>query len=241
MPDRPDWSKYLPGSERHPLEDLGELAARLNSPVTFDRRGEVIWVDDFSTGLTRWRGAGTGGNSDVTVDADYSYWSGYSAKLYADGVVGGSAGLFRYFSPPKLGKWGFEIAIAFFSDFYWSQMSMVWDDGSDVYIGTIRLDNDSNELQYYGSDGHYHKIVDLSTLHYDYGLYHLLKVVIDFENKTYERVIFNETEYDLTAHAIETAVTGNVPLKYVNINLTSDKANPDTARLGAAIVTANEP
>jgi len=51
MPDAPDWYKYLPGSDRYILEDMGELAARLRSPITYDRRGEVLYFDMMEHGL----------------------------------------------------------------------------------------------------------------------------------------------------------------------------------------------
>ena len=36
------------------LTDLGELAVRLGSPVSFDRRGDVVMMETFEDGLDAW-------------------------------------------------------------------------------------------------------------------------------------------------------------------------------------------
>ncbi|GAG01299.1 unnamed protein product, partial [marine sediment metagenome] len=66
--DMPDDYKWLPGSTRFPLSDIGELAVRLGSLCSYDRRGEVIFIDDFGHGVNGYvlSHVGTGGKILVT-------------------------------------------------------------------------------------------------------------------------------------------------------------------------------
>lgn len=50
----PDWGEYSPQEVVSKLLDNAELAARLGSPVLFDRRGTVIFMDDFNCGVNHW-------------------------------------------------------------------------------------------------------------------------------------------------------------------------------------------
>ena len=61
----PDYGTQGPVSTVHSIQDLGELAVRLGSIVTFDRRGNVLWLDGFDSGIGAWS---KGGNVNYSVD-----------------------------------------------------------------------------------------------------------------------------------------------------------------------------
>jgi len=51
----PDWGVTAGARTVYQMTDLGELAVRLGSIVTHDRRGDVIFLEDFEEGMGRWR------------------------------------------------------------------------------------------------------------------------------------------------------------------------------------------
>lgn len=241
MPDRPDWSKYLIGSERHSLQDMGELAVRLGSPVTYDRRGEVIWYDIFAHGLTPWNPVIVGGGCSVSLDVDYAPFSGYCVKLYTAGVENDRAVMYRYFAAPEVNKWGIEVAVALFDAYKEFRFQLQRYDGTYRYTARIRLNETASEIQLVTTNAATVKIDDLVDLTYENGVYHLMKLVADMSTNEYERFIFNQTEYNISGNSLYITEEEHVPLSEVIISNETDANEGATMRIGRVIVTANEP
>jgi len=79
----PDWGEYAPQSEVEKSLDVAELAARLGSPCLYDRRGTVIFMDNFSTGINRWE-INALNTTDIFPSAKNPFISGYSLAFYDD-------------------------------------------------------------------------------------------------------------------------------------------------------------
>jgi len=56
----PDWGVTASKKTIYSLHDMGELAVRLGSIVSFDRRGDVIFSDSFQNGLGKVYASGVG-------------------------------------------------------------------------------------------------------------------------------------------------------------------------------------
>ncbi|GAH57763.1 unnamed protein product, partial [marine sediment metagenome] len=104
---KPDWGMQVK-STVYTLDELSELAVRLGSEVFFDRRGDVLLIDNFENGRTMsfWEKDGAG--SEVVITADHARSGGYSTKL-----VGGStddlyADISYRLTYPVVSKFGFE-------------------------------------------------------------------------------------------------------------------------------------
>jgi len=241
MPDAPDYFAYRLESERNALGDMAELAVRLGSPVTYDRIGDVVWSDDFACGLSRWCTVAGAGGSSVKVDASLAYWSGFTAKLYAAAAVGNGAAIYKYLSVPRVNKWGLEVSVAFTSVFDRFIMQFIHVTPDTFYEPAIKVNYTTQKIQYLGADLAYHNIGALSEQASAYGLYHHLKMVVDFENLEYVKLRQDENLYDLSGIAVPTEALADVPMSQVHLGLYSDNTNAATARVGSVIVTANEP
>jgi hypothetical protein len=62
---------------------LSELAVRLGSPSTFERRGTIMWFDRFASGLGHWVAAMSGVGAAITLTNEDSRGGGFSVKLTA--------------------------------------------------------------------------------------------------------------------------------------------------------------
>lgn len=241
MPDRPDWSKYLVGSERHSLQDMGELAARLGSIVTFDRRGEIVWMNKFDSGLAEWRPFLAGNDDTITLVADYPYRGNYCAELETQQEVLRGAGIYAYIYPPTVNKWGAEVAFWIKQAFHTFGLELNFMDGTIAYTAAVQLDGQNDEIEVYNSSEAWEVVGTFKTLTSIWGLYHNLKLVGDFDTGYYTRLILDANEIDLSAILMSDPASGPGPLNTIKILFIGDKSGNDKAMVGYAIVTANEP
>jgi len=241
VPDSPDWSKYLPLSKRYSLQDLGELAARLKSLNVYDRRGEVIWWEDWCSGINHWSALKQGTNADVYLVGSIRYLSPFVARLDAGITLERSITLFSYLSPLHLSKIGVEIAFAPFSEFSYLQLSLHRYDGSVLTKAEVRLSDDTDELLYLNSSGTYQSFASDIAIVQLPNLFHNLKLVVDFDTDEYLRALYDETEYDLSGIAARTEVSTTEARTYLAIQLVSTLVTSASMYCGQVLVTSNEP
>lgn len=239
--DLPDNYPWLPGSTRYPLADLGELAARLGSPVTYDRRGEVVWYDIFENSLSPWNTSalGTGAVVEaVTTDTDLE---GKAAKLTggSDGVR--TATLTRRFSLTSLQKVGFEVSVYYTTTgFEHILLDVARYDSVNLHWGAIRILG-TNSQEYLDSDNNYTEFATETVWGSTAPIYHNLKLVVDMDNDEYVRFLYDETEYDLSSIAIRSQASAVEPQHVIQFTVKSADGQNDIVQVGRAIVTGNEP
>jgi len=241
MPDSPDWSKYLPLSKRYSLQDLGELAARLKSLDVYDRRGEVIWWEDWSGGVGRWTVSGVGAGFGVTLDASIWYLSPYSAKIKAGSGATKSVVMWTFLAPLHLTKLGIEIAFVTSNDFSHLNLSLYRYDGAMLTKAEVRLSYADSELLYLDENAAYVEFATEVSIPLVSNLFHQFKLVVDEELDEYVRVLFNETEYDLSGIAARTEANTATARTYLAIELVSSVVTNAIIYCGQVLVTSNEP
>lgn len=241
MPDAPDGYKYQPYSSRHVLGDLAELAVRLGSPVAFDRRGTVIWYDTVAYGETPWTtsGAGTGNASKVITGG------GHFGPYLIEMTAGSDGEQWRQMWHPlplvEINKWGLAVSFALTNDFDYVSFSLNRYDGTNRYQGRIKIVNTGFKLQYRDSDGNEQDIATISDPVWAYHTFHWLKFVIDAENLKYERVIYNGTEYDLSAYDLYSNASSDTPKMTPYITVVARTGENDKMLVCATIITIDEP
>lgn len=241
MPDRPDWSEYLPGSERHSLQDLSELAARLGSPVTYDRRGEVLWMDQFDYGSSNWKSVSWFGTHTFKIVADYPYRGGYAFYLGTDGTENGIAEIHRYLAPPVVNKWGLEVTFAALTNFRSVSIEFRRQWGTTLYTMFAQVDNENSILEILDEDDDFVEVATIKDIEYASGLFHHLKVVADFNTGMYTRILFDQNEYDISDYKIALSTGDAYYFNDILFYFIGRTGETDYCHLGEVIVTANEP
>jgi len=237
----PDWGLYTPKKTTYLLPDLAELAVRLGSIVTFDRRGDVIFLDDFEKGIQKWVFAGSGTGAGAVNSTESARNGEFSVKLTTGDAAGDYARLTRYSFPPVLSKIGFEISFTSDANVRHHQWGIGYYDGTNVHEGHIRFDVQNSNLQYYGDDAAWHIFAtDIRVYGVTY-LFHTIKLVIDIENDRYTRFLFDEKSYDLSAYALNVAGSVLLPCLGMYIEITTNIAANLSIYVDDAIITQNEP
>ena len=226
-----------------PVESIrmDELAARLGSIDTFDRRGDVLWYDDFESGINAWDTTATGAGSSIDWVATTSQKGGFSMRLLAGPAVGRAAAA-KHTSPlPVSTKVGFEASFTVDSDIDYISFQQTYQDALQ-YAAKINYDETgTGSLYYYDSANNPQLIVaGLGLLGSTY-VFHTIKLVIDIVNNEYVRLILDNTEYDLSSLGIYAAGALGGAQWFQNIKVFSGAVAGTTSYIDSVIVTQNEP
>ena len=233
---------YHAGSE--PVEAItrAELAARLGSIVTFDRRGDVVWFDDFLSGVKKWTFASGGTGSAFEWSAAAAKFGGYSGKLITGDTVGDTGSIRKVVIPQPLSRMGLEYC--FTTEEGLSEMLFYpyIDDGTTWIWPFIKYLPGYDTLQYFGSDFAYHDLDTDLTLYEDITNFHTIKVVADINKREYVRCLVDNISFDMTGipvYAADSLI--QAAMIDINIKTTTRLPSNQSIYIDHVIVTQNEP
>jgi len=237
----PDWSQYRPNSASFPSLDLAELAARLDSPDTFDRRGDVIFASHMEHGLTEFGTTTSGTGATVAADTSQSLRGAQSIKLTAGSDASAIAALWKPFHYPPSGMIGLETWIAFES-------------GIDIILLTIELYNGDNLASFSAAYNHTNTRLRVKTgsgtwatiatnvnLYVSQRLYIPFKLVVQHPTTKYKRFLVGPTEYDISTYSYTTSASATRPYALCVITAQGPGGTNPNAWVDRFIFTHNEP
>ncbi len=239
--DLPDWGAQSSQATVHEVTDLGELAVRLGSIDRFDRRGDVIWMDDFQDGLGKWITGVSGTGAAVDLSFNRVRNGMLACRLKAGSDLTHQALIYRELPFPVLSGMGLEVSFQLppATDEVQFQFP-IWD-GVNFHDFRFIWSDTLNELQYRDEDDNHVAFatgVDLSIVS---SLFHIAKLVIDAENKEYARVILDDTAYPLAGKTPSLLASAELPKIRARIENHGRAGSNDVVYLGDVIITQNEP
>lgn len=237
----PDWSWMGKVATLFSLQDMGELAVRLGSIVTHDRRGNVLFIGTLESGLGAYYTETSGTGASVTVSTERFLAQGYSLKM-----IGGSDGsryalAMRSLAYPALSKMGMECHVVIDDNLDHFDFEVFGHNGSSYSTFGIRYDHVNSKLQYRDDTPAWVDIATGVALYYSTYLFLPFKLVFDEENREYVRLICTGVEYDMSDNACE--VTTGVATPHMDIRfLVYSKSGENTvAYIDNIVLTQNEP
>jgi len=241
MPDSPDYQKYLLGSVRFSLQDMGELAVRLGSPSVIDRRGEVVVWDDFRHGLSKWTYGVFGSGSAVSITADGRITSAYRGKLTAGASGYTYAYIQRFFPLIVSDKYGFEIIFAINGGYNYIQIEFIISEGTSIYTFGWKHEAVGGKLSILASDGSYTLIgsnINIATID-DYPV--LSKMRVNILTGVYDTFRFSNTDYDVNGIILKKQVFSTIPYSYFRTWVFGNGSSASNYIVESFGITANEP
>lgn len=241
MPDAPDGYQYRLESERAVLSDMAELAARLGSPVTWDRRGTVILYDDCKDSLAGWRTITLGAGAAVAIDATVAYRETGSISIIPGSDIWLYSSIDRYINIPRLSRVGIEWTFRVDADcntlHFFTSLSGP-DDGRNW---GMEIDIPGRLLNYYDEDGNYTKLDDLPDYTFRVTTWHTIKYVADMRTNFYQRLILDRKSYDLSPYPLYLESPGEMEYLYVGVDNTGAGGNNPVLNVNDFVVTVEEP
>lgn len=222
--------------------DTGELAARLGSPVTFDRRGHILFYDDFEDLLGKWNTGTHGDGASVAISTAAAATKSSSVKLTTGSTGQFMARMFIYRALPVLGKLGFEVSFTFDDDMDNIVLHATIRSGVSIFSPRIELDHTNNKIEYYDSGGIYQDLITSVSWQHETYNWAALKFVVDYTNEKYTRLIFRDTQTPMSSYAMRrTELGGNEQRVDFGITATGTTGNNAVLYVDNVIITQNEP
>jgi hypothetical protein len=236
----PDYSNVRKGEKVYRLDDLAELAARLGSPVVYDRRGDVLWMHDFEYGLDPMQFVLYGVGTIQSLESVYVNNPPFAVKLHTGAVALAVLDVYREMSVPPNNQVGLAIRAMFRtnSDRLW--LDMMSYDGSKSYQARTEIDIPNRELAVKDENGNYIVIAD-DLPDFTYGLtYQHLKLVADFDTHKYMRVILADKTYNITQYGLYPTNDTTTPRFLIRATSRNELGLVSDIYLDTIIVTTGE-
>lgn len=237
---QPDFSATSPKVTTYSLSDMAELAARLGSIVTFDRRGDVVCMDDFERPKLRWLTNEAGAGTSVRLSDVWSR-SGINSVLMTVGSTTNNYGdIWRRFGLPVASRIGLEVSFTEHSHAMEFIISGYFYDGTNSDFFSVKHSNVSNKISVYTPTGYVEaatKVLSAATSF----IFHTMKLVIDYDTGKYVRLILDDEEYDLSGYSM--ATTGDTSASHISmwIRVNNPGGSGPASFLDDFIMTQNEP
>ncbi len=238
----PDWGLVGPKSTVYGLDDLGEHAVRGGSPHIWDRRGDVLLLDSFESGLSKPLTAVAGAGGRVVLFTGLASHGAFSVHLYTGPVDEDRVYLWYMHSPPVTSRMGFEysflrgLGVRHF--WYWI---LDWYDAAWRRYARVRLDSQRLVWEYYDLNGVYQPFGALVGVVPEWQPWEVGKLVADFESGYYVRFIYNDTVYDLSPYPLRQVFAVVQPYVVAMIHFETQEADNAEGYIDAVIMTHNEP
>ena len=238
----PDYGIGAPTSVIYMVQDLSELAARLGSVDTFDRRGNVIWVNNFENGIHGWIMESFGVGNAISWSAESARNGSFCLRMFVPRTAGNwTRASYRL---PILVPTETGVEFCFDTPFgtYRYEIHYTLYDGEKKHEAKIQNWAPGHIVRYYGSDELYHDLEPPYYYEREAHLYHHVKLVIDPLTYKYVRLIIDNSAWDMKDISYFTDTEIGAPSILPGIEIENGLALADIApHVDHVIITQNEP
>jgi hypothetical protein len=237
----PDFGLTQGAVTTHGVRDLGELAVRLGSIVSFDRRGELVWFDDFEDTLNKWTTDFSGTGAAAAISTTRARNGAQSVKLTAGSSLSNRSRIEHKHALPVVSRLGFEFSWQMESVIDYLQAVMLVRRTPVLLQYIIRWTLNTETLAYVDSVSQLQTIVTGVSLAVADTQFHTFKLVIDEETQEFRHVIIDDVQYDLEGIPAVVSPTATQPEWEVSISAVGTEGNNDVVYVDDVILTQNEP
>jgi len=237
----PDWGLVGPKDTVYGLDDLAEHSVRLGSPVTYDRRGDVIWWTDFRYGRGDLSTFGSAGYTTRLVTEDYPRQGAYCLDCHAPAVAANNSAVIKYLPYPVSSLVGLEASFGVVTNnMQWDLLVRLNQIGGWAEA-SIRYDTAVGDLSYLDAAGAWQVFANVGSLLGAGGCCNTMKVVIDVVNGEYVRALINSRVFSLAGIGYRVVGGGLGHRFFVTVTARTPLGWELYGYLDSIIVTQNEP
>jgi len=237
----PDYGVAAPKRTVYALQDMAELAARLGSIVTFDRGGDVQWLDYFQATTLHWETYLDGTGAAAELSTAWALWGERSLKLTA-----GSSGYlysqaWRNLILPVKSRLGLEAAFSVSDNTDYIQIDSELFDGTTMHYFSVRYRHQAQDLQLLTHSYQWTTFATGVRLWAQDGLFNIAKMVFDLQTDRYVRFLLNHESYDLSPYTPVLDGSDTPPCNSIGLGIWGLAGYNPYTYFDAIIFTQNEP
>jgi len=238
---QPDYGLYTETPVASGISDPGEAAARLGGINVYDRRGWVVWMDDFESPVLKWHTARSVGGTIPTLHTTRAWMGIQSVRLFTAAVAGEWTGILKYFPLLRLGRLGIEFFVYLVTTTPgYLELSLEIYDGANRSTAELRLESFTRTATIVTPAGN---IVVATNCFNPSPLRSFIpvKLVVDMDTDLYTRLLIGPEEIDLSAHSLVAGAATTNRLLNLGITLRGDVVDSMYAAVDNFILTQTEP
>ena len=236
----PDYSEEYKQSKVYGLIDNAEHSARQGINSFFDRRGNLVWYDDFeAAAASKWVTAADGAGT-VALSTDRAWMGNQSLKTVTGAAALDGCYWGKFFSLPFERRMGVEFMFTLTGGKPFITINITGYDGTNFHRGGIRFNYNTLALEYQTGLLAWTALTLKDTISLTNEQWIPLKFVVDWDLGEYVRLLFGGTEYDMSGLTMFTQA--NAARKQISISgmTQSATAAAATAYIDNFIFTQNE-
>lgn len=237
----PDYGLAAALQNIYSVVDLGELAARLGSPLIVDRRGHMLLLDSFAEGLGRWGQNGSLAGDVVSLDVGHGSADAYAALLTTDAGATNDLNMFREVGYTPGGRVGFQFQwTPIFRLLYIYGMFRFTGPGGTVNAGW-KFAPSSGTLQIVDSSGVVATLgVGLGSVGSIAG-YNSAKLIVDVTARRFVQLVWQGVAYNLSAYALDLDGVGVLSNLGMLVEVQGDSPFTSQTYVDDCVLTVDEP
>ena len=222
--------------------DNAELAARLGSPNLFDRRGSIVFMDDFEATPFNWAVYSSGGAGGAAVLSNTKSFTGsQSVKMTTPNSSAEFVRIHKNLQRPIDGRMGLEFTFQPNSEIDYYRITMMLYETTIYYASSMQIDVANEKLQYTDSAGAWQDAATGVKLRTESTIWYTWKYVIDLSTHNYVRSMLGKNETDLSTYSLASAGYAGNPYLYASFLVYNGRNANDIIYIDNCIITQEEP
>lgn len=240
MPDAPDSYFYSHISTLAPSTDNNELAAKLNSPSSLFREGQIVYQNDFRDGLKGISLVETGGIASVYLEDNPSTATGNTVVIQSnntDEFLGGITRVTNLFDARY-----FIFSYLFTSDLITTKYVLYNNIVKDGYANYLHVyyNADSNTLQIISTGGNLETITLPQELYIGSDANMRWHIKVDLLTGKYVSIYVNDLLLDISSYDMYRLATSNAERAVIAFYAGKSSGATSKAYLNAMAVAASD-
>lgn len=237
----PDYGLYAPKDTTASISDMGEVAARLGSIVTFDKRGDVVDFDNFEDAVLKWAVIISNPACYARLDSTHVRSGSQSVRLHTAATNLWLAGIEKFTRHVGTKRLGVETSFSNVSYNCYIYITMQYYDATWLHEADLRITPNTGALALWVPPGAWVTIATLGQILNDEHLFYTLKMVVDFDTDKYLRLLYSQHEYDVSAHSLYTELSPVTPFLRTRIRIENIGAFANDGWMEDFVYTQAEP